>query len=73
MSKREIISAVLFVLGMLLGLGAVGSLEFMGDTVGVDELRREMFKTIIAAVLMGASFPVAGKNAESEVDDDERT
>ena len=66
MKTREIISAVLFVLGLILAVGAVGNLEFAGDTISVDELRREIIKTIIAAVLMGVSFPVAGKNAESE-------
>ena len=66
MRTREIISALLFLAGLILAIGAVGSLEFAGDTIGVDELRREIIKSIIAAVLMGASFPVAGKADEEE-------
>ena len=66
MKTREKIAAILLVLGIILGLGAVGSIEFLGDAIEADELRREIIKSIIAAVLMGASFPVAGKADEEE-------
>ena len=68
MNKLEIISALLFLAGMILAIGAVGSLEFAGDTVGVDELRREVVKSIIAAVMMGVSLFVgrAGEEDSNE-------
>ena len=55
MKLREIISAILITVGFILAIGAVGTLEFLGDAVKPHELCREIIKSIIAAALIVSS------------------
>lgn len=59
MKLREIISVILLAVGFILAVGAVGTLEFLGDAIEPHEFRWEIIKCIIAAVLMVISPFVA--------------
>ena len=67
MKTKEIIAGGLLVLGILLAVGAVGTLDFLGNSATEDDLIREVVKSIIAVVLMAGSAIVTrkvGKNDE---------
>lgn len=59
MKLWEIISAILITVGFILAIGAVGTLELLGDEIKPYELRREIIKSIIAAAMMVSSPFVA--------------
>ena len=71
MKAREIIAGILLFLGMLLAVGAVGTLDFLGDSASETDVLREIVKSVIAVVLMASSAIVAGISKESEKDGDE--
>ena len=76
MTKRQVISAIMFVLGMLVCVGAMGALDFgMYKVIAVEELHWATIRGLIGLALMGAAIPVSGEcrgevEEESEVDDD---
>lgn len=76
MTKREVIAAVMFVLGMLVCIGAMGTLDFGGfDTISMDKLHWATIRGIIGLALMGVAIPMSGDcreeiDEESEADDD---
>ncbi|MCH5207578.1 MAG: hypothetical protein J1F04_01730 [Oscillospiraceae bacterium] len=71
MKKREIIAGVLLFLGMLLAVGSVGTLDFLGDSATEDEVNREIAKSIIASAMIVSSPIVTGISEESEKDGDD--
>lgn len=71
MKAREIIAGVLLFLGMLLAVGAVGTLDFLGDSATEDEVNREIAKSIIASAMIVSAPIVAGISEESEKDGDD--
>ncbi|MCH5195911.1 MAG: hypothetical protein J1F28_04315 [Oscillospiraceae bacterium] len=71
MKAREIIAGILLFLGMLLAVGAVGTLDFLGDSATEDEVNREIAKSIIASAMIVSAPIVAGISEESEKDGDE--
>ena len=69
MKAREIIAGILLFLGMLLAVGAVGTLDFLGDSATEDEVNREIVKSVIAVVLMVSSAIVTGKAGDNNAQD----
>ena len=67
MKAREIIAGILLFLGMLLAVGAVGTLDYLGGSATEDEVNREIIKSVIAVVLMASSAIVAGKEGDNNV------
>lgn len=57
MKIRHIIGCALFLLGMLLCLGAIGRLDFLAEqaVIGASDERDATIKSVIGIVLMGAA------------------
>lgn len=70
MNSKEIIAAVLVTAGIILGLGAVGTLDFLGEAATKPEIIREIIKSIIAGGLMFSAVALA-KSTNKEGEDDE--
>ena len=73
MTKREVIAAVMLFLGLLICLGAVGTLDFMGADVGAGDMRSAVIRGLIGLALMVAAIPVSGdcrEEIDEEADDD---
>ena len=64
MDKRQIIAAIMAVIGTLLLFGAVGSVEFGGTTAG-----EFIARSAIGIALIGASVPVSG---DLDIDPEEK-
>ncbi|MCH5203103.1 MAG: hypothetical protein J1F03_00060 [Oscillospiraceae bacterium] len=67
MKSREIIAGVLLIVGMLLAIGAVGTLDFLGDDATENDLIREVIKSVIAVVLMVSAPIVAVRAGDGNV------
>lgn len=55
MKLKEIVAAIMMSVGMVLAIGTVGTLDFLGATATEAEMNREIVKAIIAGGLMIAS------------------
>lgn len=65
MNKRQIIAAIMAVIGTLLLFGAVGSVEF-GGIISAGEF---IARSAIGIALIGAAVPVSG---DLDIDPDEK-
>lgn len=58
MKVKEIVAGVLMTVGMVLGLGAIGTMEFLGQAATESEMTAETVKAAISGVLMIASLVI---------------